>query len=145
MKITEPTITYKTVKDPENVFGRHSRANLSQRNWDVEAHLFRLNARTSGENEDNVFKKRHKLNQQELPKSTFPKLYDHSADRLLPLTQNNRDRSCFSLAYADDGPFYNRSFYFTDQFKSIRAVNQDPNYNSAATKHFRSTVNSFHK
>jgi hypothetical protein len=131
MQIAEPNVTFTTIKNPENIFGRQSRFNLTQRNMDDIPGQLQLI--------------KPKLNQGQLPVKTYPKLKNNSVDRLLPLKQNNRDQACFSEYYAADGPFYNRSFYLTSQFKTSRNLDNDPKYSSSATRSLRQTINSFHK
>lgn len=130
MQISEPNVTFTTIRDPENIFGRQSRLDLTKRNLDVEE---------ISRGQFNVWKRRTKLNQGDLPKTTYPKLKNNSGDRLYP----NKSEGCKELS----GPFYNYSFYpetsiFRHQYRNL---DNDPNYKSSATKYFRQTTNSFDK
>lgn len=128
MQIADPTVTFTTIRNPENIFGRQSRLNFTKRNLDVEE-------RSRGQ--FNVWKKRTKLNQGELPKTTYPKLKNNSGDRLYP----NISEGC--LDYTLLSPY---SFYPETSFHhQYRNLDNDPNYKSSATKYFRQTTNSFQK
>lgn len=125
MSLSENTVFFKPAT-LENVYGRQfTPKNRMAKNPYVEENLFHLDQRKE-EDEDHVWKKRTKLYQFEMPKSTMPKGYQDSADRLLPLGQFN-DIPCLSEFVAAQGPFYNHSFQLLSRRPGPNLLNDPRN------------------
>ena len=121
-------VNEKPIKYLENFYGQAIRVDSGNKNRDVE---------------DSFYPKfgKDKMNMQQLPNTTSPRLRNTPLNRMIP--QDTRvSRTCQNEAIAQAGPFYLRHFPIWENafmLPSSGDLSKDPRY-GASTKKFTTSV-----